>query len=279
MRDLLAVSFAVLATGCLTVGASQPASTLGKGNVTGGVESQFWGVVTPRSGLGWLPSGSGFIRFGVHDHVDLGARVGLNGFELQGKFMLTPPESPIVFSLIVTPQGAYVPGLRDMAGNTSPNFGRLAFPVGGLFGIKLGDHELVFGAREVNDLYFLKENFAGAPTTQVLFVGLGASAGIALRLGNGFILMPEFAIQAPLWASVSSQFGTGSAFTTPGVQFTAGVTCIFGKMRPRRDSAPPPPAEEQPLPPPGDGRPYSPPPLPPDVAPVPPPPPPPPTDT
>jgi len=278
MLRLLTVAAAVLSTGCLTIGASQPASTMGKGNIQGGVEGQFWGNVTSQSGLLWLPNVAGHLRFGVSDHVDLGVRAGFNGLELQGKFMLTDPESTFVFSLITTPQGGYLPGTSNMmTGMTTAHLGRFAVPFGGLFGIKLGNHELVFGAREVNDLYFLRDNFPGAPTTQVFLIGLGASAGIALRLGNSFILMPEFAIQAPIWASVTSRFGTGSAFGTPGIQFSAGVTCIFGKMKPRRDAPPPPPADDYPQQPspPGDDQPYTPPPLPPDVAPVPPPPPPP----
>ncbi len=278
MRNLLLATLALCASACVTVGAAQPASTMGKGNVQGGVEGNFWGYFVPgRTGVSVLPNVSGFLRFGLGDHVDLGFRAGFNGLELQSKFMFTDPESNFVFSLAAMAQGYFLPQLTDSTStSTTPNVGTFAVPVSPMVGIKLGNHELVFAAREVTQLYFVRDAYPGAPTQQLLTINLGLSAGIALRLGNSFILMPEIAFQAPVWASVSTPYGTGSAFGTPLVQFTGGVSCIFGKMKPRRDSAPPP---VEYVPPdqaaPAEGDSYSPPPLPPDVAPVPPPPPPP----
>ncbi|MBL8956765.1 MAG: hypothetical protein JNK82_38685 [Myxococcaceae bacterium] len=283
MRNVLVVSVvsvvALCGSGCITIGAAQPASTMGKGNVNGGVEANVWGYST-GNGIGIPPSVSGVIRFGVSDHVDLGVRLGLNGAELQGKFMLTDPNSErFVFSLAAMAQGFFFPQLTGV--NTStPNFGSLAFPVVAMFGIKLGNHELVFGARETSQLYFTRDAFPGAPTTQIFAVNLGVSAGIALRLGESFIMMPELALQGPVWASARNLFGNANEFNTPLVRFTAGMSFIFGKMKPRQNLPPPPVEyERQPPPPAYDEGDPTPPPLPPDVAPVPPPPPPPPPES
>ena len=272
------VALGAAASGCLTIGAAQPASTMGKGRIQGGVEGSIWAYATTSnnagnsSGVQWLPSVNGFLRFGVSDHVDLGFRAGGTFLELQSKFMFTDPESRFVFSLAPSLHGYFLPSITDNTGRSTPNTGSLAIPVPLMFGIKLGNHELVFTAREVNQLYFLRDNYPGAPTTQAFAVALGTSAGIALRLGESFILMPELSVQTPIWVSVTNQFGTGSAFGSPLVQFTGGVSCIFGRMKPRTgqpvvEEGPPPPPPPEPYVPPQE--------LPPDVAPPPPPPPPP----
>lgn len=289
MSRLLSVAvLGLCATGCLTVGSMQTASTLGRGNIQGGVASELWGTIITDSRLlspgvntfNVLPSVSGVLRFGVSDVVDLGLRAGFNSIELQGKIQFLDTEQ---FAVSVAPAvtGFYIPSINDGMGTVTKNTGVVAIPVPVLFGIKIGNHELVFAAREVNQIIFLRDPYAGAPLQTGFELLLGLSAGIALRLSDSFVLMPEIAAQLPLFVSVFTPFGSGSALGNPGVfQLTAGVGCLFGRMKPRIGVAPPP-AEEPPMyaPPMESPPPVQPPPpgneLPPDVAPPPPPPPPP----
>lgn len=276
-------------SGCATIGTAQPASTLGKGNVVGGVEGSLWGLVTadPRlqtrygvNVIDGLPSVSGVLRFGVSDRVDLGFRAGLNGLELQSKFMFTEPGAKFIVSLAPQLQGFYFPTVTSSSSMTVDHLGVLRVPLPVLFGVRLGNHELVFGARLVNQLAMYRANASSSTVAQYMF-GLGASAGVALRFSERFMMIPEIAVQAPI---LETRPFIHHAFTSYGVgslQVTAGVACVFGKVGgPQASSPPPEPAPEswddKPPPPPRPQQPQPPPQeWPDDVAPPPPPPPPP----
>ena len=277
-------------TGCFTFGAMQPASTLGKGNLTGGVESNLNLVAVPNAntarqyGMSQLtpyPSVNGFFRFGVSDHVDLGVRAGGTGIELTSKFMFTNPEDRFVFSIAPSLSGYYLPSITTTVNGqtmSTQNTGTVVLPVQALFGYKLGDHELVVGARVMNQLALLRDTYANAPVVPGFILTLGGSVGFALRLGNSFILMPEIALQAPVFATVSTPFGQASAAGLGIVQLNAGVSCMFGRFKPRSGEVTPQvdpqldPARPAPAPAPSNPEEW-----PQDVAPPPPPPPPPPT--
>lgn len=291
LRSALVVLLAC--SGCITVGSAQPASTLGKGNVVGGVEGSLWSVVVPDqrtatalgvSTFNVLPSVSGVLRVGVSDRVDLGARIGLNGLELQSKFMFTEPGANLIVSLAPQLQGFYFPSITDGMGSSTNQFGMLSVPLPVLVGIRLGAHELVFGVRQVNQLVIYKENFANAQNYVAYSMLFGASAGIALRFGTSFMMIPEIAAQVPVWQTAQTRYGSVSSVGVGSFQLTAGVACVFGKVGgPQASSAPPEPAPEswddKPPPPPRPQQPQPPPQeWPDDVAPPPPPPPPPPAN-
>lgn len=284
LRNLFVWSAVVVgSSACFTTGAMQPASTLGKGNLTGGVEGTLNLLAVPNAqtarDLGVsqatpYPSVNGIFRVGVTDHVDLGVRAGFTGLELTSKFMFTDPNDRIVLSLAPSVTGYYLPSVSDGT-TTTKNTGRFRVPLPLLFGYKIGDHEFVAGARLVPEAVFVRDIFAGAPTQTVFGFSAGGSVGFALRLGNSFILMPEVSVEAPVFLSSATQFGTVTALGLGIVQLTAGVGCMWGRFKPRANAAPVVLPEEE-MPPPPMVPPNNPPPqeeLPPDVAPPPPPPP------
>ncbi len=244
----------VTASGCITVGSAQPASTLGRGNFVGGVEGSLWSVVVPDqrtatalgvSTLNVLPSVSGVLRVGVSDRVDLGARIGLNGLELQSKFMFTEPGAKLIVSLAPQLQGFYFPSINDGMGTSTNQFGMLSIPLPVLVGIRLGAHELVFGVRQVNQIVIYKESFANAQNYVAYSMLFGASAGIALRFGTSFMMIPEIAAQVPVWQTAQTRYGPVSTLGIGSFQLTAGVACVFGKVGgPRAAEPPPEPAPE-----------------------------------
>jgi hypothetical protein len=284
-----ALALVALCSGCVTISTLQPASTMGKGNLQGGVDTTLGATLVPDPNLRSANQGAaspllsvnGFFRFGVTDNVDLGIRGGGTLLEVQSKFMFTDAQSQFVLSLAPSVTGAYLPATKGNASRgtaATPEVGELVVPVPLLFGIKLGDHELVFSGRFVSQLVFVKPVTAPEILVTGYVASLGVSAGIALRLSNSFILVPEIAFQAPIAVTYSSSVGSGS-LSGPGIYtLTAGVGCIFGRMKPRGPVAPPPRKDEEEqweeTAPPAPVVPSPPEALPPDVAPPPPPPPP-----
>jgi hypothetical protein len=267
MRRVLGVAvLAVVASGCLSHGMKQTASTMGKGNVAGGVELDVDGIVFTGLGGGNLfyPKFNGHVRFGLTDKLDLGVRAGSTLLEVQGKYMFTSPDS----EFLVVSLSPALSGYFFTLGGTSA--GAINIPITGLIGLKLGDHELVFGPRLTNQIVFL--NLAGMGNVTGYVLSLGLSVGFALRLADFFMLIPEIAFTYPtvatLAASAGNMGGVGSVAGLNTFYVSFGLGATFGKFKPVKGAPKPalPPEEYENIPPP-------PPPPPPTEVPPPPPPP------
>ena len=243
------VVLSLLSSGCLTLGSAQTASTLGKGRVSGGVEASLVAETQPQwppvanQGVGGffsngrgVPSVNGFIRFGVAERIDLGLRAGGSVLEVQSKFQLTSPDSQFVLSLAPALSGFYLPSVqvRETGGFTrnTATYGALVVPLPLLLGYKIKNHELVLGARVTNMLGFVRAP-GSQTTTSGYALSLGGTLGIALRLGNAFIMMPELAISAPVYSTFVGSFGDGSSVSSGWVYFGGGISFQFGNFKPR----------------------------------------------
>jgi hypothetical protein len=268
----------LLACGCASLGRMETASTLGKGNVVGGVETTgyldyyFDPAVPAQTGLTnpiIYPQVNGFVRFGLTDRFDLGLRGGSTLLEIETKVMFTDPDSALLaLSLAPSLMGFYLPSVTS-AGQTTPAIGLIGIPIPLLIGLKLGGHELVFGPRVVNQIVFYNDGRQSGGYV----LSVGTSVGFAARITQSFVLMPEISMLMPVFVSAATPFGTASVAGVGSIAFSAGLSCTFGKMKPRPGDATPPPAPEEapaPLVPPPPPPPL----LPSDVAQPPPPPPP-----
>src|SRR5581483_1166003 len=81
----------VVLTGCASVGALQPAQTLGKNNVQVGLEVSEQALVS-KDVLTVYPMLGVSARYGLFDRLDVGIRFGPSAFEAQVKAQLTPRE-------------------------------------------------------------------------------------------------------------------------------------------------------------------------------------------
>jgi hypothetical protein len=181
------------------------------------------GIYYPHVDLG--------LRYGVTDTVDLGVRFGSSLVELQSKFLLTRPEDPNK-AISLAPS---VMGLLVGSGDDNVSYVNAAMPV--LVGFKTsGGSEFVLGPRVA--LTHLSVGDASAT-----FISAGASVGYALRVTNGFRLMPEVAVSYPLVGALSTSTDSDvvSGFNGGFVQVKLGF--LFGSGRPIPSAAP----EESPM--------------------------------
>lgn len=152
----------------------QTARTLGAGNVEAGVEG---GGALPSlggsEGLYALPIGSLVGRVGVHDRIDVGARVGYAGVAAQTKLLLTNPADSTGFRLAIVPELA-------VSALGSNFFVDVNLAV--LTGVPIGDHELTLG---------LLSNTTGFSFDDDAPMLLGGSVGFAFRVGSQHQVMPE----------------------------------------------------------------------------------------
>ena len=171
-----------VASGCLSMGTVQTASTLGKGNFQISAEPGIYGPNFGRVGGsgGGAGGGSGTsqdavphfdvaFRYGVTPRFDIGVRTGWSLFELQTKFLFTSPEAE---TLAISTAPAVGMGL-SAAGGTSITYFNFAVPV--LFGIKhFRANELVFGLRFNNMVFALGDSTGSAV---IYLFGVGGTIG------------------------------------------------------------------------------------------------------
>ncbi|MGV3623733.1 MAG: hypothetical protein ACO1OB_23140 [Archangium sp.] len=290
MKRIFAVLAAMIASGCASTSTMGLARTLNRGAVQGWVAAEGGANVpvtanpssTTTAAVGY-PNLEGGVRFGASDNVELGAKLGFNGFGLEGKFALVRPETmESGLNVSIAPQASFL-GLA-VPGATIGNF-TAQLPV--LFGFDFAGHELVLGPRLHNQLVF------GAVSTgnQIESVNLnllsaGMTVGFAIKVGSSVRIVPEIALLVPFFAAVGANTqGTSSVVAGAGVggfSLQAGVGFLFGSRdayeRPTpREFTPPTP---QPMPYPVQPLPADAPPTPPatgestgEVQPLPPPPP------
>lgn len=179
-----AILLACSTMGCSAVGMVQTAQTLGKGgwevSVDPGVNGLF---IVPPPG----PVLHGSFRYGVTDSVDLGGRVGTTFIEFQSKFLLTPPEHPVI-AVSIAPAVGVMFGFVALGGVPMMH---ATLPV--LIGFKFGPHELTLGPRLQNVL-FLGDTDADA---SAYILSGGASLGFAAQVTEKFRILPEFSVSTP----------------------------------------------------------------------------------
>lgn len=254
---------ALFATGCASTSTMGLARTLNKGAVQGWIAAEGGGIVvpsaTPGGGAGTgYPMVEGGVRFGASDHVELGARLGFNGLTLEGKFaLLRSPTMDSGINLSLNPMAGFF-GLSV----GSAFIGNVAFQLPLLIGIDFAGHELVFGPRIYDQLYF--GGLSSGTTSGSVALNLlsaGGSIGFAIKAGPIRIL-PEVSVLVP-FLSTGAVSGGGSASTgvdVGGFIFQAGIGFLFGTRDAYERAQPlPPPAGPPPPPAPTDGPPPMPP--------------------
>ncbi len=204
------VLFALGATGCTATGMVQTAQTVGKGGYEVSIDPGVTGaVVFPIPG----PLFHAAFRYGITDRIDIGARVGTMHAEVQAKFLLTEPENENIAVSIVPAVGALV-GLGEGTNGVH-------VPIPLLVGIKLGAHELTFGPRVQNTIYFSKTD--AGESFSFYSLGAGLSLGFAAQATNTFRILPELSFAVPLVFG-GSDFPGSSA---PELENVYGVGFLF----------------------------------------------------
>ncbi|WP_224360535.1 hypothetical protein [Hyalangium versicolor] len=226
-----ALAVGVLSTGCVSISQVQTADTLGTGKFQFAIEPGMAGAAvfaqddTSIDGSVYYPHVDLGLRYGVADRVDLGVRFGSSLVELQTKFLLTHPNDPDK-AISLAPSAM---ALLGSIGEDELSYINLALPV--LVGFKTsGGSEFVLGPR-------VSLARVGVDDTSVSIISAGASVGYALRVAEGFRLMPEVAVSYPLIGSVdtSSDSDVVGGFNGGFVQFKLGF--LFGAGRPINRSA------------------------------------------
>lgn len=224
-RLVLAAAALMLSSGCVSIGGTQTADTLGKGNFQFAVEPGVWGATAITENVDGfiIPHVDFAARYGVSDTVDIGARFGSSLLELQSKFLLTDPnDTGKAISLAPSVAGIFVGAGEGVGG-----YANVQVPL--LIGLKTGGgSEFVLGPRIADSIFFGAGNGNGGIAN---ILSAGASIGYAARVGDGFRIMPEVAVLVPLVGSVSVNGNSDAAAGFNGglIQFKVGL--LFGGDR------------------------------------------------
>ncbi len=209
-------AWVVLVSGCASIGALQPAHTVGKRHFQVALESSEQAVVS-KDTLTAYPMMGVAMRYGITESIDIGARIGPSGFEQQAKFELTPKTSRFIVS--------FAPLLGVTLSFTASVlfFGaHAALPI--LFGVRLGQRvQLIFSARVHDSLTHLS---IGHTPFYENSLGLGGSAGVGIRVWRLW-LIPELGVLQPfLITDVRNDglSGTQLRAAKTTLQFTFSVT-------------------------------------------------------
>jgi hypothetical protein len=196
MKALLLGVLAAAFTGCVSAGTLQPATTLGTGHGQFAVEMSYQGLATKDSFQSY-PMVGVTARIGLNERVDLGARLGPAGAELQVKAQLNSKDSRTVVS--VGPHAGVV--IADTGGLAMRGYSA-GLPL--LIGVRLRDeHQLVIAPQLYDALYY---GSAGSISTSLNFLYGGLSVGVAYKTRTGWIT-PEIGFLYPLAISTSNVGG------------------------------------------------------------------------
>lgn len=228
----------VLGTGCASVSHVQTADTLGAGRFQFAIEPGLLGAAVLGgeenvAAAGYVPHFDMALRYGVSERVDLGVRVGSSLAELQTKFLLTQPNDPVkAISLAPSISGASFGSGTSVDGEElSSSYLNVAVPL--LVGFKTkGGSELVLGPRAI---WTRVSGDVGNEGAAVNILSVGASVGYALRVTEGFRIMPEVGLSFPVVGEVNSTSSDSEAiagFNGGFAQFKLGF--LFGAGRPVR---------------------------------------------
>lgn len=208
--------FAALISGCASIGALQPAQTVGKHRFQVGIESSEQAIVSKDTLIAYPMTGLA-VRYGVAESIDVGVRIGPSGLESQTKFELTPKHSRFIVSLAPLLGGtlSFTDSVLFFGANA-------ALPV--LFGVMVSDRvQLIFSARVHDALTHI--SIGHTPFYENTF-GLGGSAGVGIRVWRLW-LIPEFGVLQPLLITAvrnDGLSGTQSRAAKTTLQFTFSVT-------------------------------------------------------
>jgi hypothetical protein len=225
---LVALVTAVVGTGCVSTSHVQTADTLGQGKFQFAMEPGVGGTAVFSDAGGasvYYPHVDLALRYGVTDTVDLGVRFGSSLVELQSKILLTSTQDTSK-AISIAPS---VMGFFFGSGDSSVNYVNLAVPV--LIGFKTaGGSEFVLGPRIVGTNI---SGGGGGGDASFTVLSLGASVGYALRVSEGFRLLPEVAVAVPVVGAVDSSSTDSEVLSGFGggfLQFKLGF--LFGQGRP-----------------------------------------------
>ncbi len=191
------IATALLLSGCYSF------STLGRARTVERDHFEVFGapealVVATDSGASIRPVGDVGLRYGATREVELDARVTTLGLDLGSRVQLyRSPDPHQGLDLLIAPGLAYT--AQD----------KLAIEVPVLFGINLGEHQIVIAPRLVYQMRL------GVPATPgpVSYLYAGASVGVSIQLDSHVALMPEVAL-------------LGQIYSDPG--FTSNVANALG---------------------------------------------------
>ncbi len=245
----------LVASSCLSIGGVQRADTMGRGNYQFTTEPGVH-LALPPAGTQTIFGPVSFLlgpmidfgaRYGVSDGVDLGARIGTTGLDVNAKFLLTKPDDLNLAVSLNPTVGGFFFGLA----NAAFAYGTINFPV--LIGFKFGHHELVLGPRLMAQFLLAGASSASAGA---FVLTPGATVGFAISFQDIFTLLPEIGLAVPLIggtgvnvAGMMGSAGNANQFFVPTVQFKVGF--LVGRQRFADDliAKPPPPLAPPPQPP------------------------------
>ncbi len=211
----------LLCCGCASVGVMQSAQTLGKKHWELALEGTAQAQANSDS-ISLYPLGGVAFRYGVAEAVDIGARLGPLGLELNGKFMFTKRESKVIVSL--------APGLGGtFAVPSGILMGTFQFTLPLLIGINLSKRlELVIAPRLHDTLAGISAGQAGGLVNTFY---AGAALGLVVRVWR-FKLIPDVGFLAPLATTTwRSDLPPGTAWAHGRWVLQANFTVTFGSAR------------------------------------------------
>ena len=194
----------LLTTGCYSF------STLGRARTVQEGRIEVWGapealVVATDTGGSVRPVGEVGVRYGATREVELDARITTAGFTLGPRVQLVrAPDPRDGFDVLVAPALAYT--AQD----------KLALEVPLLFGINLGEHQIVIAPRLV---YQMRLGATGVPGP-ISFLYAGGSIGVAIQLDAHVALMPEVALLGQIYSDPGFTSNVASAL---GLQASLGL--------------------------------------------------------
>lgn len=211
---------------CVAISSVQTADTLGAGRLQVGLEPGVTGVIQTSTGVTLAPAADVAVRYGAAERLDVGARLGQSGLELQLKVMLTPPGTRVAVSV-----APHLAGQLRFAPNGSPD-ATPGVDVAGLLvngglpllvGVRLGPHQLVVGPR----LHVLASVPSTATEPGARRFAAGGSVGVSLRVSRAVAVMPEVALLVPL--APAPRLATMDTFTlTSGLLVQTRLAFLLG---------------------------------------------------
>ena len=162
-------------------------------------------------------------RYGITDNWEMGAKLWLPGIEINSKIaILRSKDENSGFNLSFTPGVSYLGGVSGTATGDGYELHVLtlygALHAGWNVG---GGHEIVVSPKLANQTWTTEDE--EGTTANLLF--LGGSLGFVWKITEGFRLLPEIAVGAPIVESVPG-FGTDVGIGATLLQ--AGVALVFG---------------------------------------------------
>ena len=232
-RSLVLVAVVGLfSTGC-ALNNFQTARTNGAGNFQFGIEPGIAGFSVPNSDIGgFAPQFNLAGRYGITDSVDIGARIGTIGYEIQTKFGFTDGSDPTALQL------ALAPGITAIAfGSGGASVFAITSRIPFLIGIPVGSNgsELTIGPRLGPSFY--GGGGGGSSAGGFVLTG-GGTIGFAAKVGSSFTVIPEIGITVPIVAGATVNGDSAAAAGAEGFFYGGGVGLVFGGRKFNKAAAP-----------------------------------------